>query len=151
EGPFDELARDLPLRVPTYNARCPFPGLGVFDITKNEQGEAEDYRPFFFGRGPLTEKVCGLLREHRFLAALGGSGTGKSSLVRAGVLEQFRKEKPDLQLILFPPGKDPLGRLRKEREGTHAADILVVDQFEELFTLCTDTKARKDFLAELLA
>jgi hypothetical protein len=145
EGPFDELARDLPLHVPKYDARCPFPGLGVFD-----KGEIEDFRPFFFGRRQLTEKVCGLLREHRFLAVLGGSGTGKSSLVRAGVLEQLRKAKPDLQVIIFTPGKDPLGRLQQERVRIPAPDILVVDQFEELFTLCTDANARKAFLAELL-
>jgi hypothetical protein len=150
EGPFDSLARGLPLRVPKYDARCPFPGLGVFDIRKNEQGEVEDFRPFFFGRRQLTEKVCGLLREHRFLAVLGGSGTGKSSLVRAGVLEQLRKEKLDLQVIIFPPGKEPLGRLQQEQVRTRAPDIVVVDQFEELFTLCTDANARKAFLAELL-
>jgi energy-coupling factor transporter ATP-binding protein EcfA2 len=150
EGPFDELARDLRLRVPKYDARCPFPGLGVFDVVSNEKGEVEDFRPFFFGRKQLTEKICGLLREHRFLAVLGGSGTGKSSLVRAGVLEQLRKEKSDLQVIIFPPGRDPLGRLQQERARTHAPDILVVDQFEELFTLCTDANARKAFLAELL-
>ena len=150
EQSFDTLARDLPLRLPEYDIRCPFPGLGVFDVVKNDQGEAEDFRPFFFGRTQLTKKVCALLREHRFLAVLGGSGTGKSSLVRAGVLEQLRREKPDLRAVLFPPGKDPVGRLRQEREGMPAPDILVVDQLEELFTLCTDTVARQDFLAELL-
>ena len=60
--------------TPRFN---PFPGLRPFGIE-------EDY--LFFGREEQATELLGLLREHRFLAVVGTSGSGKSSLVRAGVL-----------------------------------------------------------------
>ena len=157
---FDSLAKGLPLAEPTYDPRCPFPGLGVFDRT--EEG---DFRPFFFGREELTREVHQILKERRFLAILGGSGTGKSSLVRAGLLEAMRKESPELKAVVFPPGKDPLSRLALELSATPSPDVIVVDQFEEVFTLVADdpepsggpggarktaAPKRQEFLARLL-
>ena len=55
----------------------PYPGLRPFRTD-------EDY--LFFGREEQTTELVKLLREHRFLAVVGRSGSGKSSLVRAGVL-----------------------------------------------------------------
>ena len=55
----------------------PFPGLRPF-------GAEEDY--LFFGREEQTRELLQLLRTHRFLAVVGTSGSGKSSLVRAGLL-----------------------------------------------------------------
>lgn len=55
----------------------PFPGLRSF-----EPGESE----LFFGREPETDELRRRLRVTRFLAVVGGSGSGKSSLVRSGLI-----------------------------------------------------------------
>ena len=55
----------------------PFRGLEVFD---------EDHAEFFFGRDALTQQLVEQLREDRFLAVIGPSGSGKSSVVRAGLV-----------------------------------------------------------------
>jgi WD40 repeat protein len=149
ENSFDHLAKDKQLTFPTYDGRCPFPGLGVFD--KVETGDKkEDFRPFFFGRDLLIREIHELLNRNHFVAVLGGSGSGKSSLIRAGLLEAMRRDRPELQAIVFPPGKDPLARLQTELAAIPNPRILVVDQFEELFTLCTDLAQRKEFLKQLL-
>ena len=59
----------------------PYRGLEVFD---------EAHAPYFFGRDALTQHLVEALRDTRFLAVLGPSGSGKSSLVRAGLLPQLR-------------------------------------------------------------
>ena len=55
----------------------PFPGLRPFT-------SEEDY--LFFGREDQTNELLQLLREHRFIAVVGTSGSGKASLVRAGLI-----------------------------------------------------------------
>ena len=57
--------------------RRPFPGLRPF-----EPGESE----LFFGRGDQIDELLARLEDHRFVAVVGASGSGKSSLVRAGLL-----------------------------------------------------------------
>ncbi len=59
---------------PQFN---PFPGLRPFDME-------DEY--LFFGRESQRKELVALLREQRFIAVLGTSGSGKSSLVRAGLL-----------------------------------------------------------------
>ena len=61
---------------------CPYRGLAVF-----EEADA----PFFFGREADTQHLLEQLRTQRFLAVIGPSGSGKSSVVRAGVLPQLRQ------------------------------------------------------------
>ena len=60
----------------------PFKGLQYFD---------ERDADLFFGREALTAKLAGQLREHRFLAIVGASGSGKSSLVRAGLVPALKR------------------------------------------------------------
>ena len=60
----------------------PFPGLRPFH-------PEEDY--LFFGREEQTAELLALLREHRFLAVVGTSGSGKSSLVRAGLIPALHR------------------------------------------------------------
>ena len=67
---------------PSLEIECPFRGLEVFD---------EDHAEFFFGREALTPHLVDQLREDRFLAVLGPSGSGKSSVVRAGLVPQVRR------------------------------------------------------------
>lgn len=82
----------------------PFPGLRPF-------GEEEDY--LFFGREEQTNDLLELLREQRFLAVVGTSGSGKSSLVRAGMLPALyggtmASVGSDWETVVFRPGGDPL-------------------------------------------
>lgn len=60
----------------------PFLGLQYFD---------EKDAPRFFGREELTARIISRLHRTRFLAVIGASGSGKSSLVRAGVIPALRK------------------------------------------------------------
>ena len=133
---------------PPYDARCPFRGLLAFGYADRE---------FFFGREALVETLRRKLADHNFLAVLGPSGSGKSSVVLAGLIPALLREEPGLQWVSFTPGGDPLAQLdaslNKLPAGpgdqpmpsgdTRAANpgsrfLLVVDQFEELFTLCKD-------------
>jgi ABC-type sulfate/molybdate transport systems ATPase subunit len=61
----------------TPNWKPSYKGLGFFDIADE---------PLFFGREALTAVLIAYLKEHRFLAFIGASGSGKSSVVRAGVV-----------------------------------------------------------------
>jgi hypothetical protein len=93
----------------------PYPGLRPF---------YEHERPIFFGRERQVREVIERLRLSHFVAVLGGSGTGKSSIVRAGVIPELRsfaiEERGDLWLpVTFVPGTSgdphdqPLDRLAK--------------------------------------
>ena len=87
----------------------------------------------------------------------GASGSGKSSLVLAGMVPAFEKEiillGRALQVRYLTPGRDPetiLARQLEDPPRNGQTVLLVADQFEELFTLCTDPAARKLFLDKLL-
>ena len=140
------IALALGHEPPSYDNRCPFRGLYPFT--------AED-RDFFFGREALVERLSARLAERHALAVLGPSGSGKSSLVLAGLIPALQKQQPDMQMRYMTPGNDPLGQLAIALGGScETADpcaILVVDQLEELFTLCTDETRRQSFLSRLLS
>ncbi|HEV8587993.1 MAG TPA: hypothetical protein VGQ72_03900, partial [Pyrinomonadaceae bacterium] len=85
----------------------PFPGLRPFESN-------EDH--LFFGRDGQSDELLRRLRRSRFLAVLGTSGSGKSSLVRAGMLPSLfgglmTQAGSDWRVALFRPGHDPLGNL----------------------------------------
>jgi len=85
----------------------PFPGLRPFEST-------EDH--LFFGRDGQSDELLRRLRRSRFLAVLGTSGSGKSSLVRAGMLPSLfgglmTQAGSDWRVALFRPGHDPIGHL----------------------------------------
>jgi WD40 repeat protein/energy-coupling factor transporter ATP-binding protein EcfA2 len=128
---------------PNYEARCPFMGLYPF--------HAED-REFFFGRDKLIKALQEELMEYQFLAVLGPSGCGKSSLVLAGVVPQMQTQSLDLQLAYLTPGSDPLAQLSTAKaQAQNQSTVFVVDQFEELFTLCAVEEERQQFIDQLLS
>lgn len=115
---------------------------------------------FFFGRDRETAEIVAdattLLtgKQPRLLAVDGASGSGKSSVVFAGALTKlldvlgagavFRRLRP---------GSQPLQALTAAMADHDAAQplLLVIDQFEELFTQTTDPARRRDFARQLFA
>ncbi|HEX8146924.1 MAG TPA: WD40 repeat domain-containing protein [Pyrinomonadaceae bacterium] len=85
----------------------PFPGLRPFDF--------EEYE-LFFGREEQYEQMIGKLYATRFLAVVGTSGSGKSSLVRAGLLPalyggRMVEAGSNWRVALFRPKDDPIREL----------------------------------------
>ena len=114
------------------NAFNPFPGLRPF------QSE-EDY--LFFGREEQISELMKLLREHRFLAVVGSSGSGKSSLVRCGLLSQLQggmmlDAGSDWHIAVMQPGGDPLSNL--------AQSLLGADIYDEDDTTTVNDKYEYD-------
>ena len=124
--------------VPPADVPCPYKGLLPFEPEDSE---------FFFGREHLAEDVAARVEATGFLAVVGPSGSGKSSLVRAGVVPALQRSADgELRTAIFAPGTHPLAQLDDARE----APLLVVDQFEEVFTLCRDEEERAAFIDALL-
>lgn len=144
----------------------PYKGLRAF-----READAVDYR----GRDDLVARLVAAVESEPFVAVVGPSGSGKSSLVHAGVVPEFRRR--GALVVSMVPGTAPMAELEAalrrvatvEDESAIgerlrapgglvavAADladgeqlVLVVDQFEELWTL-VDSAAERDRFAELL-
>ena len=142
--PFEALA--LGAVLPPYDDRCPFPGLAAF--------RAED-GALFSERKTLVETLAAKLAEHHFLAILGPSGSGKSSLVLAGLAPAMQKAEPGLQVAVMRPGNDPVAQLDRAlanlANSAGPRPLLIVDQFEEIFILCADDNQRGAFISRLLS
>lgn len=120
----------------------PYIGLATFEASDAHR---------FFGREKVVADLADRVGGQRFVAVFGASGAGKSSILRAGLVAAWTaRGKP---ATLLTPGARPeqaydaaLATL-----GTGDTDrLLVVDQFEEIFTLCQDEAERERFLARLL-
>ncbi|MGA5566625.1 hypothetical protein ACPCUV_36410 [Streptomyces platensis] len=135
-------------RPPEDDADPPYRGLARF-----EPGDAE----LFFGRDELTVQLAGTARRHRVTALVGASGSGKSSLLRAGLVPGLRstdgaaRQAPAAVRILTP-GPHPMAHAKRLEPAAGTGETwLLVDQFEELFTVCNDDTERGAFLERLLA
>ena len=162
-----------------YEGESPYRGLRVFE---------PEHAKFFFGREAATEWLVDELRAARFLAVIGPSGSGKSSLVRAGLVPALREGRirgsKDWRILIIKPGYRPLeslalafkqidsrpsfsvqrflNDLQADRRSLHLEIrslltekpdqkmFFVIDQFEEVFTLCTDESDRTQFIDNLL-
>lgn len=87
----------------------PFPGLRPF---------REDENHLFFGRDEQTAELLKRLRLGRFIAVVGTSGSGKSSLVRAGLLPALRGGTMTAagsawEIVIMKPGGDPVANLAR--------------------------------------
>ncbi|MCK2221968.1 WD40 repeat domain-containing protein [Actinomadura sp. ATCC 31491] len=131
---------------------CPYQGLAPF-----EAGRAE----LFFGRGRATANLLGRLGRRlagrgSVLLVTGASGVGKSSLLRAGLIPAVAEEglpaagNARWHCVLTTPTARPL-RALPEPPPPGGRLLLVVDQFEELFTLVSDERERQAFVAALHA
>ena len=165
----------------TTDGDCPYKGLRFFDVADAD---------YFYGRERLTQQLIEKVQvgKANFLAVLGVSGSGKSSLLRAGLIYQLQQKDrlPQTQLWkigIFTPGEKPLESLvmsfleeewtdgqryeelqrvkqAVDKGATGFADyikvsqsprtLLIVDQFEEVFTVCESPKERSHFITTLL-
>src|SRR5580692_8532177 len=163
---------------------CPYRGLLHF---------REEDAPFFFGREAAIDKLMDAVQRQPFVAVVGASGSGKSSIVRAGLVPRLRSDRSTVwETVILVPTDQPLKALARAlvplleptmseidrlAEATKLAEhfrsgtislydiverilekqsgtdrlLIVVDQFEELYTLTSDEEARRRFLDELLA
>ena len=156
---------------------CPYLGLKAF---------SEDDAALFFGRENLTQQLINRLSQQAFLAVVGASGSGKSSVVQAGLMAQLRQGRQipgseQWRLWRLRPGARPLDTLAQRlvdsgtekeqhyqklqlegilyqgvegfvhwlRSRPETMGVLVIDQFEELFTL-SPAEDRDRFLDLLL-
>ena len=173
-----------------FEGACPYRGLEVFEV---------EHAPFFFGREALTEWLVVALRtppsgeENRFLAILGASGSGKSSLARAGLVATLKRGaldgSGDWPIVILKPGRNPIeslvlalavlpggaslikdtrdllnikafgddqkslhyfARLALREAPRSRRLVVLVDQSEEVFTLCEDETARQALFNNLL-
>ncbi len=125
----------------------PYKGLEYFD---------EEDADRFFGREDVTEKLFEkyqTLQDSpiRLMAILGPSGSGKSSIARAGLIHKIR-HSADHQDIVFRPGGYPLKAFTEElaKNNPSDPDVILVDQFEEIYTQCKDEAERNLFVRNLL-
>lgn len=98
----------------------PFPGLRSFE---------PDEAHLFFGRETQIDELLGRLRRTRFLGVVGASGSGKSSLVRSGLIPSLHsgfmaRAGSSWRIALLRPGGDPIGNLAAAFD---AADVLGTD------------------------
>ncbi|WP_425246531.1 hypothetical protein [Streptomyces sp. NEAU-NA10] len=127
---------------------APYRGLARFET---------DDRHLFFGRDRMVEELNRLVSDHRLAVLFGPSGSGKSSLLRAGLLPRLREEIArrggTAVLRVLTPGARPAqtyGHLLRPAADAPVSWV-VVDQFEEVFTLCRDRAERTRFIDLLLA
>jgi tetratricopeptide (TPR) repeat protein len=172
--------------LPPESGEAPFQGLQYFDEKDADR---------FFGRETLVAKIVGRLTTSRFLTVIGASGSGKSSVVRAGVIPALRHgerladgslpptDSGQWDVRILTPSAHPLealaASLMRDSESVSAittlrADLeqdpnalsliarralaqndkkhllLVIDQFEEVFTQCRQDEERRAFIENLL-
>ncbi|MFJ5307348.1 helix-turn-helix domain-containing protein [Streptomyces sp. NPDC088350] len=120
---------------------APYQGLARFEPADSER---------FFGRDRLVAEALGLVRRCRLSAVFGPSGSGKSSLLRAGLIPALRtgsEARPAALRILTPgprPARTHAGLF--EAKDAPGDTVVVIDQFEEVFTLCADPAERQAFI-----
>jgi transcriptional regulator with XRE-family HTH domain/energy-coupling factor transporter ATP-binding protein EcfA2 len=146
---FLELAQSARQEDAPTPGIAPYKGLLFFD--ESDSG-------LFFGREALTahlvSHVMNLAMDAstRFLAVVGASGSGKSSLVHAGLAVGLKRAGWDTRV--FTPTASPLRMLEANLNPARAKPaerlLLLVDQFEEVFTLCHDEMERIAFIEKLL-
>jgi tetratricopeptide (TPR) repeat protein len=161
---------------------CPYRGLQAF---------REEDAALFFGREGFAAQLAQKLSERKLVVVAGASGSGKSSVVQAGLLPLLRQQRaPTWEAVICTPSDRPFQRLAAGLVGTWAMEkskverlveteqlgarlrdgavslraavdlalaespgidrlLLVVDQFEELFTLTAEAE-RQAFVASLL-
>ncbi len=137
----------------------PYRGLEPYD---------QEHAALFFGRQEVTAKLFEHVCSRQFTVVLGVSGSGKSSLVRAGLLPRFKADSQYRILPVVRPGAKPLVALSAVGAALGATGLdlpsaiiaacqnnatdrflLVIDQLEELVTMESSAAEGQDFFAQL--
>lgn len=164
---------EAPVHLPRRVRRNPYKGLSPFD-----EGDRVD----FYGRDDFVERLVDAVASNSLVAVMAASGSGKSSVVRAGLIPELRHEaipgSDEWFVVTMVPGVDPFEEFHIAMrdvtmmdpvlQGAHALDkelrasfdaaldgpssraLLVIDQFEELFSSAVDSGSRSRFLDNLL-
>ncbi len=134
---------------------CPFKGLAPFDVADAE---------YFFGRERLVADLISRAVDSAMVGIIGPSGSGKSSILRAGMLAALAAGalpgSEAWRMVLLRPGEHPGSELERSLGGQSVPAaiaglsrgqrlVVAVDQFEELFTICADEAERAAFAASL--
>lgn len=131
-------------RLPRTAAPNPYRGLAAYEVDDSE---------VFFGREALAQHLTATVQavaaspeSDRIVVLLGASGSGKSSVIRAGVIPSL----PQWAYAVVSPGPEPLVSLSTGIATIDAVEnaLLVVDQLEELWTLGSPSD-REQFLEAL--
>ena len=128
---------------PSLLSGAPVGAAGPVSVAGPDPYEVDD-ADRFFGRDHDVTPVW-TLRDTSFLALVGPSGSGKSSLLRAGVAAALAREGQRRD----HPGT--ASARRHSPRSTAPPTGAVVDQLEEVFTLCGDPEERQEFLGRVVA
>ena len=135
----------LTLNRPRYDAAGelinPYQGLAAF---------REEDQEFFFGREQLTEQLVSTIEETPFLALLGSSGRGKSSLINAGIIPRLRESK-DYLIFKTRPGNDPFAEMaRCIAEYLYPIREQLDQRIQQSDTLAKKLQKNPEYLSKLL-
>ncbi|MEG4520111.1 MULTISPECIES: nSTAND1 domain-containing NTPase [unclassified Microcoleus] len=98
----------------------PYKGLQSFEEADSDK---------FFGRQALNEKLVEFVAEHPLTVVLGASGSGKSSLVKAGLLPQLKKTQPNWRLLSpIRPGESPFSALNSALGNENFSESLISNE-----------------------
>ena len=128
---------DLEPDPPLDDANNPWRGLDPYSPGEHE---------LFFGRDAVVDELRARVENNRFVAVVGASGSGKSSLIRAGLLPLLDGGAWAVVECGRLAG-DPVARLHEAQQRLAASPagqrrLLVIDQFEDLFTECDEATRR---------
>ena len=129
KGEFIFFAPNHRLNLPPIPHRNPFKGLQSFDEADKE---------LFYGRERVVKVLLGKVTTQRLTVVTGASGTGKSSLVKAGLIPLLKENGYNVLPVIRPTQK-PLEVLAQVNLLENKEKVvLVIDQFEELLTQSND-------------
>ncbi len=138
-----------PQALPSFqDDQCPYVGLNPF---KDDT--------FFFGRNRFVDHLIKHIKSNNLLAVVGTFASGKSSVVFGGLLPKLKDDVlPDSKNWLYLemyPGSEPFASLEARIGNLNEQDkskpkVLIIDHFEEIFTLCKADETRNKFIDSLL-
>lgn len=144
-GEYIFLSPKVALNLTNYNSKIkPYKGLQAYEKKDSIS---------FYGRDRVIEDLQEKLNKANFLIVSGASGTGKSSVIQAGLLPKIKKQ--NYSCACMRPGVDPRHQLKKAMKklfkfkNKQKKKVLFVDQFEELITICRNKISRQKFLKKL--